>query len=142
MVRFSFYQTIFLDMVSFEWSGCAGVHLWAVPPLAVHVYSCPMLCAGVHLWAVPPLAVHVYSVLCCVQVFICGPYPHWLFMSARGAMRCHPMGIDGWVSSFAPFNNVNCPKGFLYFNKQVTHHSLAHSSLGQVAGKEKKGGLP
>jgi len=50
-------------------------------------------------------------------VFLCGPYPHWLFMSARGAMRMHPMSIDSWVTSFAAFNNINCPKGFLYFNK-------------------------
>ncbi|KAK7115084.1 hypothetical protein V1264_001025 [Littorina saxatilis] len=51
-------------------------------------------------------------------VFICGPYPHWLFMTPKGSLRIHPMGIDGWVTSFAPFHNVNCPKGFLYFNKQ------------------------
>ena len=29
------------------------------------------------------------------------------------------MNIDGPVLSFAPFRNVNCPQGFLYFNKQV-----------------------
>lgn len=29
------------------------------------------------------------------------------------------MVIDGEVLSFAPFNNVNCPQGFLYFNKKV-----------------------
>ncbi|WAR13668.1 CPSF1-like protein [Mya arenaria] len=51
-------------------------------------------------------------------VFICGPYPHWLFMTQRGSLRIHPMGIDGAVTCFAPFHNVNCPKGFLYFNKQ------------------------
>ncbi|KAL8570429.1 hypothetical protein ACOMHN_034464 [Nucella lapillus] len=51
-------------------------------------------------------------------VFVCGPYPHWLFMTAKGSLRIHPMGIDGWVTSFAPFHNVNCPNGFLYFNKQ------------------------
>lgn len=51
-------------------------------------------------------------------VFICGPYPHWLFMTSKGSLRLHPMAIDGWVTSFAPFHNVNCPKGFLYFNKQ------------------------
>lgn len=53
------------------------------------------------------------------QVFICGPYPHWLFMTQRGSLRIHPMGIDGAITCFAPFHNVNCPKGFLYFNKQV-----------------------
>ncbi|XP_074427899.1 LOW QUALITY PROTEIN: cleavage and polyadenylation specificity factor subunit 1, partial [Larus michahellis] len=51
-------------------------------------------------------------------VFICGPSPHWLLVTARGALRLHPMTIDGSVESFAPFHNVNCPKGFLYFNRQ------------------------
>ncbi|XP_053916563.1 cleavage and polyadenylation specificity factor subunit 1 [Cuculus canorus] len=51
-------------------------------------------------------------------VFICGPSPHWLLVTARGALRLHPMTIDGPVDSFAPFHNVNCPKGFLYFNRQ------------------------
>uniref|UniRef100_A0A8V5GUA3 Cleavage and polyadenylation specific factor 1 n=1 Tax=Melopsittacus undulatus TaxID=13146 RepID=A0A8V5GUA3_MELUD len=51
-------------------------------------------------------------------VFICGPCPHWLLVTSRGALRLHPMSIDGAVDSFAPFHNVNCPKGFLYFNRQ------------------------
>ncbi|XP_038067908.1 cleavage and polyadenylation specificity factor subunit 1-like [Patiria miniata] len=51
-------------------------------------------------------------------VFVCGPYPHWIFVKSRGALRAHPMPIDGSVSCFAPFHNVNCPHGFLYFNKQ------------------------
>lgn len=34
-------------------------------------------------------------------------------------MRLHPMSIDGPIESFSPFHNINCPKGFLYFNKQV-----------------------
>uniref|UniRef100_F6RG92 Cleavage and polyadenylation specificity factor subunit 1 n=2 Tax=Ornithorhynchus anatinus TaxID=9258 RepID=F6RG92_ORNAN len=51
-------------------------------------------------------------------VFICGPSPHWLLVTARGALRLHPMTIDGLIDSFAPFHNVNCPKGFLYFNRQ------------------------
>lgn len=29
------------------------------------------------------------------------------------------MTIDGPIESFSPFHNINCPKGFLYFNKQV-----------------------
>jgi hypothetical protein len=29
------------------------------------------------------------------------------------------MGIDGAVTCFAPFHNINCPQGFLYFNKKV-----------------------
>uniref|UniRef100_A0A7N6B0I9 Cleavage and polyadenylation specificity factor subunit 1 n=1 Tax=Anabas testudineus TaxID=64144 RepID=A0A7N6B0I9_ANATE len=52
-------------------------------------------------------------------VFICGPSPHWMLITSRGAMRLHPMTIDGSIESFSPFHNINCPKGFLYFNKQV-----------------------
>ncbi|XP_025915352.1 cleavage and polyadenylation specificity factor subunit 1 isoform X2 [Apteryx rowi] len=52
------------------------------------------------------------------KVFICGPSPHWLLVTSRGALRLHPMTIDGTVESFAPFHNINCPKGFLYFNRQ------------------------
>ncbi|CAG0890026.1 unnamed protein product [Darwinula stevensoni] len=51
-------------------------------------------------------------------VFIAGPYPHWMFMTSRGELRLHPMSIDGAVECFAPFNNVNCPQGFLYFNRK------------------------
>uniref|UniRef100_A0A8C1PQM0 Cleavage and polyadenylation specificity factor subunit 1 n=1 Tax=Cyprinus carpio TaxID=7962 RepID=A0A8C1PQM0_CYPCA len=51
-------------------------------------------------------------------VFICGPSPHWMLVTSRGAMRLHPMTIDGAIESFSPFHNINCPKGFLYFNKQ------------------------
>ncbi|XP_061597697.1 cleavage and polyadenylation specificity factor subunit 1-like isoform X1 [Cololabis saira] len=51
-------------------------------------------------------------------VFICGPSPHWMLITSRGAMRLHPMTIDGPIESFSPFHNINCPKGFLYFNKQ------------------------
>ncbi|XP_073536234.1 cleavage and polyadenylation specificity factor subunit 1 isoform X3 [Phyllobates terribilis] len=51
-------------------------------------------------------------------VFICGPSPHWLIVTPRGALRLHPMTIDGSIESFAPFHNVNCPRGFLYFNRQ------------------------
>ncbi|KAM6289042.1 LOW QUALITY PROTEIN: cleavage and polyadenylation specificity factor subunit 1, partial [Aegotheles albertisi] len=55
--------------------------------------------------------------LCPPQVFICGPSPHWVLLTPRGALRLHPMPIDGPVDS-CPFHNVNCPKGFLYFNRQ------------------------
>jgi cleavage and polyadenylation specificity factor subunit 1 len=51
-------------------------------------------------------------------VFVCGPYPHWILMTPRGILRIHPMSIDGSVTCFTPFHNVNCPKGFLYFNRQ------------------------
>lgn len=51
-------------------------------------------------------------------VFICGSYPHWLLMSHRASLHVHPMSIDGEIISFAPFHNINCPKGFLYFNSE------------------------
>ena len=51
-------------------------------------------------------------------VFVSGSYPHWLFLTGRGELRCHPMSIDGSVSTFSPFHNVNCPQGFLYFNRK------------------------
>lgn len=43
-----------------------------------------------------------------------------MLVTSRGALRLHPMSIDGPIESFSPFHNINCPKGFLYFNKQVT----------------------
>ncbi|CAH0380574.1 unnamed protein product [Bemisia tabaci] len=51
-------------------------------------------------------------------VFISGPAPHWLFLTSRGELRTHPMSIDGPVACFAPFHNVNCPQGFVYFNRK------------------------
>ena len=51
-------------------------------------------------------------------VFVCGPYPHWLILTSRGELRTHPMSIDGPVPCFAAFHNVNCPQGFIYFNKK------------------------
>ncbi|RLU24961.1 hypothetical protein DMN91_003052 [Ooceraea biroi] len=51
-------------------------------------------------------------------IFICSDYPHWIFLTGRGELRTHPMGIDGSITSFAAFNNINCPQGFLYFNKK------------------------
>jgi len=50
-------------------------------------------------------------------IFITGPYPHWMFLTSRGEVRLHPMSIDGSVTTFSPFHNVNCPQGFLYFNR-------------------------
>ncbi|XP_048576873.1 cleavage and polyadenylation specificity factor subunit 1 isoform X2 [Nematostella vectensis] len=49
-------------------------------------------------------------------IFVCGSYPFWIFVTNRGAFHWHPMSIDGPVTCFAAFHNVNCPKGFLYFN--------------------------
>ncbi|XP_057291812.1 cleavage and polyadenylation specificity factor subunit 1-like [Hydractinia symbiolongicarpus] len=52
-----------------------------------------------------------------VGIFVCGMHPYWLFVTSRGIVNGHPMTVDGAVTSFASFNNINCPKGFLYFNK-------------------------
>ena len=51
-------------------------------------------------------------------LFLCGPYPHWILLSGRGELRTHPMGIDSSIPCFAAFHNVNCPKGFIYFNRK------------------------
>ena len=40
-------------------------------------------------------------------------------MTSRGQLCLHPMYIDGPVYAFAPFDNINCSNGFLYFNKEV-----------------------
>ena len=64
-----------------------------------------------------------------LQVFIWGPSPHWMLVTSRGALRLHPMTIDGSIESFSPFHNINCPKGFLYFNKQVSTRAHAHTEV-------------
>ena len=100
------------------------------PPLVhfrcLYVAATPTGCSWRHEEACVPLlwestvqcpALFTYN--CSFQVFICGSYPHWLFMTSRGSLRAHPMGIDGPVSCFSEFHNVNCPRGFLYFNKMV-----------------------
>lgn len=50
-------------------------------------------------------------------VFLCGPYPYWFFMTSRGELRIHEMNVDGAIPCFTEFNNINCQKGFLYFNQ-------------------------
>lgn len=49
-------------------------------------------------------------------VFLSGPYPCWFLMTHRGEFRAHSMNSDGTIRSFAMFNNINCPNGYLYFN--------------------------
>lgn len=49
-------------------------------------------------------------------LFICGALPQWFFMGERGEARLHEMSIDGHIRTFSPFSNINCQKGFLYFN--------------------------
>ena len=50
-------------------------------------------------------------------VFLCGITPTWFLMTSRGELRKHSMIVDGAITSFSPFHNVNCTKGFLYFNQ-------------------------
>lgn len=57
-------------------------------------------------------------------------------MTGRGALRLHPMGIDGPIDSFAPFHNVNCPRGFLYFNRQVGASPVPPLCQAQLPGQE------
>ncbi|XP_049318035.1 cleavage and polyadenylation specificity factor subunit 1 [Bactrocera dorsalis] len=49
-------------------------------------------------------------------VMVCGVNPHFLFLTSKGELRVHKFYGNGVVRSFAPFNNVNCPFGFLYFD--------------------------
>lgn len=59
------------------------------------------------------------------------------------------MSIDGPIESFSPFHNINCPKGFLYFNKQVAETeeskmrvmcSAGPPPLKRAAGRSLRGG--
>lgn len=63
-------------------------------------------------WLIPFDDVTGYS-----GVFVCGPCPSWFFVTNRGDLRKHDMTIDGGVISLAAFDNINCSKGFLYFNQ-------------------------
>lgn len=51
-------------------------------------------------------------------VFLAGINPIWLFLTARGEVRTHPMSSDGPIETLAAFNNVNCPSGFVYLNSK------------------------
>ncbi|CAK1589446.1 unnamed protein product [Parnassius mnemosyne] len=52
-------------------------------------------------------------------VFICGRTPYLLLLTGRGELRLHPLSAsEGAIPAFAPFNNTNCPHGFLYFNSK------------------------
>uniref|UniRef100_A0A1A9V1N0 Cleavage and polyadenylation specificity factor subunit 1 n=1 Tax=Glossina austeni TaxID=7395 RepID=A0A1A9V1N0_GLOAU len=49
-------------------------------------------------------------------VVLCGPNPSLIFLTGKGELRVHKLFSNGLVRSFAPFNNVNCPQGFLCFD--------------------------
>ncbi|CAK9302681.1 unnamed protein product [Gordionus sp. m RMFG-2023] len=49
-------------------------------------------------------------------IFIQGLLPQWIIPGQHGDLKIHPMAIDGPIYAFTPFHNVNCHRGFLYFN--------------------------
>lgn len=49
-------------------------------------------------------------------VALCGPNPCFLFLTGKGELRVHKIFGNGFMRSFAAFNNVNCPQGFLCFD--------------------------
>eukprot|EP00099_Drosophila_melanogaster_P025688 NP_725397.1 cleavage and polyadenylation specificity factor 160, isoform B [Drosophila melanogaster] len=49
-------------------------------------------------------------------VMVCGVNPCFVFLTFRGELRIHRLLGNGDVRSFAAFNNVNIPNGFLYFD--------------------------
>ncbi|XP_023295562.2 cleavage and polyadenylation specificity factor subunit 1 [Lucilia cuprina] len=49
-------------------------------------------------------------------VVVCGPNPCFIFLTGKGEMRVHKIFGNGYLRSFASFNNVNCPQGFLCFD--------------------------
>ena len=55
------------------------------------------------------------------EKFIDVPVP---LSPGHGEVWVHPMFVDGGVACFAPFHNVNCELGFVYFNTQVCTYLL------------------
>ncbi|KAI8038594.1 hypothetical protein M5D96_008502 [Drosophila gunungcola] len=49
-------------------------------------------------------------------IMVCGVNPCFVFLTSRGELRIHRLLGNGDVRSFAAFNNVNIPNGFLYFD--------------------------
>ncbi len=54
-----------------------------------------------------------------VGVFYAGKKPAVAFVGKRSLFRIHPLAHEGQVNCFTPFHNVNCQRGFLYFNEKV-----------------------
>lgn len=52
-------------------------------------------------------------------VAICGAKSYFIFLTARGELRVHKLYDSIAMRSFASFNNVNCPNGFLYFDASM-----------------------
>ena len=114
-VRFTPRLRMFVDIagysgVSGSLNGTKTYSCWVCCPFSLPLTHPPLFLILLH-----PLLQSSPS----LQVFVCGLYPHWVFMTQRGVLLLHPMFIDGPVTSFTPFHNVNCPRGFLYFNSEV-----------------------
>lgn len=52
-------------------------------------------------------------------VMVCGQRPYFVFLTYKGELRTHRLDTQTTVRSFAAFNNVNCPNGFLYFDESA-----------------------
>ncbi|XP_063696234.1 cleavage and polyadenylation specificity factor subunit 1 [Culicoides brevitarsis] len=51
---------------------------------------------------------------------ICGEQSYFVFMTARGELRTHRLYANNPMRTFAAFNNINCPNGFIYFDDSNT----------------------
>lgn len=49
-------------------------------------------------------------------LILCGVNPHFIFLTTKGELRLHRLFGNSSLRSFAAFNNVNCPYGFLFFD--------------------------
>lgn len=49
-------------------------------------------------------------------VIISGNRPYLVLLTASGELRTHQFYGETAIKSFAPFNNVNCPNGLIYFD--------------------------
>lgn len=49
-------------------------------------------------------------------VIITGDKPYMILLTAKGELRTHQF-YQTAMKSFAPFNNVNCPNGIIYFDR-------------------------
>lgn len=51
-------------------------------------------------------------------VAVCGEQSYFIFLTYRGELRVHRLYNGQSMKTFAAFNNINCPNGFLYFDNE------------------------
>lgn len=51
-------------------------------------------------------------------VAVCGEQSCFIFLTHRGELRIHRLYANKSMKTFAAFNNINCPNGFLYFDHE------------------------